>query len=119
MYYVCIENNQITAILNYQPNIPTTVSVTEITNEQYDQLINDTHFFNIATKTIDSLTAEQVIAKSTYTQNSAHQEFLNTTDWKVLRHLRQQALSLSTTLTDAEYLELEQQRQTAADSITE
>jgi hypothetical protein len=33
--------------------------------------------------------------------------------------MRQKALALPTTLTDAEYLELEQQRQTAADSITE
>ena len=45
MYYVCIENNQITTILNYQPNVPDTVLVTEITNEQYDQLVNNTHFF--------------------------------------------------------------------------
>jgi hypothetical protein len=119
MYYVCIENNQITAILNYQPNVPDTVSVTEITNEQYNQLVNSTHFFNVATNAVESLTTEQLIAKSTFNQNNVHREFLNTTDWKVLRHMRQKALALPTTLTDAEYLELEQQRQTAADSITE
>jgi len=119
MYYVCIENNQITTILNYQPNVPGTVSVTAITDEQYDQLVNDTHFFNVATNTVESLTNEQIIAKSTFNQNSVHREFLNTTDWQVLRHMRQKALALPTTLTDAEYLELEQQRQTAADSITE
>jgi hypothetical protein len=119
MYYVCIENNQITTILNYQPNVPDTVSVTEITNEQYDQLVNNTHFFNVATNAVESLTNEQILAKSTFDQNSVHREFLNTTDWKVLRHMRQKALAAPTTLTDAEYLELEQQRQTAADSITE
>lgn len=119
MYYVCIENNQITAILNYQPNVPSTVTVTEITDNQYNQIISDTHFFNLTTNTVDALTNEQVIAKSTFNQNSVHREFLNTTDWKVLRHLRQKALSLPTTLSEAEYLELEQQRQTAADNITE
>lgn len=43
--------------------------------------------------------------------------FLVASDWKVLRHIRQQALGIATTLTAQEYLELEQQRQMAADSI--
>lgn len=119
MYYVCIENNQITAILNYQPNVPSTVSVTEISNEQYDQIVNNTHYFNLTTKKVEALTAEQIDAKATFNQNSIHREFLNSTDWKVLRHVRQKALGVPTTLTEEEYLELEQQRQTAADSITE
>ncbi len=119
MYYVCIENNQITSILNYQPNVPSTVAVTEISNEQYDQIVNNTHYFNLTTRTVDSLTAEQTAAKATFNQNSVHREFLNSTDWKVLRHMRQKSLGVPTTLTEEEYLDLEQQRQTAADSITE
>jgi len=119
MYYVCLENNQITAILNYQPNTPNGVQVVNITSEQYDQIVNDTHFFNVTTKTVDALTNEQVIAKSTFNQNSVHREFLNSTDWKVLRHLREQSLGLPTSLTEQQFLQLEQQRQTAADSITE
>jgi hypothetical protein len=43
--------------------------------------------------------------------------FLNNSDYKVLRHLRQKTLSLPTTLSDAEFLLLEQERQNKADSI--
>jgi hypothetical protein len=49
--------------------------------------------------------------------NAAAQAFLNNTDWKILRHLRQQALGISTSLTAEEYLELEHERQMAAESI--
>lgn len=119
MHYVCIENNQITAILNYQPNTPNGVQVVSIDDEQYDQIVNGTHYFDILTNRVQSLTAEQILEKSTYDTNSVHREFLNRTDWKILRHMREQALGLQTSLTQQEYLELEQQRQTAADSITE
>ena len=50
-------------------------------------------------------------------KNAVEREFLNSTDWKILRHMRQQALNVPTTLTDAQYLELEQQRQAAAARI--
>lgn len=40
--------------------------------------------------------------------------FLAHSDYKVLRHIRQQALSLLTTLTQAQYLDLEQQRHDAS-----
>jgi len=119
MHYVCLENNQITAILNYQPNTPNSVQVVGITDEQYDQIVSDTHYFDTVTNTVKALTAEQTLAKSTYSTNSVHREFLNRTDWKVLRHMREKALGISTSLSEQEYLELEQQRQTAADSITE
>jgi hypothetical protein len=119
MYYVCVENNQITAILNYQPNTPNGVQVTSITDQQYGQIISDTHYFDTTTNTVCELSTEQVLAKSTYTSNSVHREFLNRTDWKILRHLREKALEIPTSLSEQEYLELEQQRQAAADSITE
>ena len=119
MHYVCIENNQITAILNYQPNTPNSVQVVTISDEQYDQIVSDTHYFDTVTKTVQSLTSDQISAKSTYNTNSVHREFLNRTDWKVLRHMREKALGLTTSLSEQEFLELEQQRQTAADSITE
>jgi len=119
MYYVCLENNQITAILNYQPNTPSGVQVVTITDEQYNQIVSDTHYFDTITNSVTPLTSEQILAKSTYSTNSVHREFLNRTDWKVLRHMREKSLGLPTTLSDQDFLQLEQQRQTAADSITE
>jgi hypothetical protein len=49
--------------------------------------------------------------------NQAAKLFLNNSDYKVLRHLRQKALNLLTTLSDSDFLLLEQERQSKADSI--
>jgi hypothetical protein len=49
--------------------------------------------------------------------NKAAREFLANSDWKILRHLRQQHLGIATTLSSQEFSELEQERQMAADSI--
>jgi predicted nucleotidyltransferase len=46
--------------------------------------------------------------------NAQEREFLNNTDWKILRHLRQKALNIATSLSDTEYIQLEQQREAAA-----
>jgi hypothetical protein len=43
--------------------------------------------------------------------------FLKTTDYRVLRHLGQKALNISTTLTEQEYLDLETQRQEARTKV--
>jgi hypothetical protein len=43
--------------------------------------------------------------------------FLASTDWKVLRHIRQKALGETTSLTEEEYLALELQRSQAAASV--
>ena len=45
--------------------------------------------------------------------------YLAETDYKVLRHIREKALGLTTTLSEAEYLELEQSRMDAALSVVE
>lgn len=43
---------------------------------------------------------------------SAALAFLKETDWKVLRHVGQKALGVATSMTEEEYLALEQERQT-------
>lgn len=50
-------------------------------------------------------------------RNAAALKFLNETDYKILRHLRQQNLGIATTLTAEEFMQLERERQMAADSI--
>jgi hypothetical protein len=117
MYYVCIENNKITSILNYQPSVPSTVEVVEISDAQQDQLIADTHKFDIATKQVvvnPSYSAEE---KEQDLLNAVEREFLRSTDWQILRHIRQKALNQTTSLTEEEYLALEQQRADAAGRI--
>lgn len=117
MHYVCIENDLVVSILNYAPNVPNSVSVVEISNEQADQLVAQTHYFDVPTRTVKPVDASVTEQKARDAANAIEREFLNSTDWKVMRHIRQKALNIPTSLSDAQYIELEQQRQAAAARI--
>jgi hypothetical protein len=117
MYYVCIENNQVTGIQSYEPAVPGTVSVVTITDQQHQQIIDQTHRFDVLSRTVVAVDSAILAQKEQYRLNGLEREFLNSTDWKILRHMRQKALNISTSLTEAEFLELEQQRQAAAARI--
>jgi hypothetical protein len=117
MHYVCIENNQVTGIQSYEPAVPDTVSLVTITDEQHQQIMNQTHRFDVASRNVVAVDSAVLAEKEQYRLNGIEREFLNSTDWKILRHLRQKALNVPTTLTEAQYIELEQQRQAAAARI--
>ncbi len=117
MYYVCIEDNKVVGIQNYAPAVPNTVTVTTITDEQNKQLMDQTHRFDVPTKTVVPVDAAILAQKEQDKLNAVEREFLNSTDWKVMRHIRQKALGIPTSLTEEQYLELEQQRQAAAARI--
>jgi hypothetical protein len=120
MYYVCIENEIVVGIQSYEPAVPAGVSISTISNEQYNQIMAQTHRFDVASKTVVTVSSIELSQKEIDKENAIRREFLNSTDWKILRHIRQKALNTETTLTDAEYLALEQQRSdTAAQIINE
>lgn len=113
MYYICIENNAITTILNYHPNVPSTVSLVEITDQQYEDLVNNRKRYDVQSRQF-----VDVIVEKTQEQITAEkQQYLRSTDWKVLRHIREKSLGLQTSLTEEEYLALENERQAIAQSI--
>lgn len=114
MHYVCIENNLVVSVLNYQPNVPSSVTMVEITDSQAAQIAAQTHYFDVSSRTVTAVAAEVTAQKAVAVANGQEREFLNITDWKILRHLRQKALNIATSLTDAEYIQLEQQREAAA-----
>ena len=118
MHYVCIENNLVVSVLNYQPNVPSSVAVVEITDSQAAQIAAQTHYFDVASRTVAAVAAGVTAQRVVDVANGQEREFLNSTDWKVLRHIRQKALNITTSLSDAEYIELEQQREAAAARIT-
>jgi len=117
MHYVCIENDLIISILGYEPNVPDSVIVYPITDEQANQIQDQTHFFDLNSKAVVEMPTEVLAEKDRNLANGGHREFLNSTDWQVLRHLREKTLGLLTSLTEEEFINLEQQRQTAASSI--
>lgn len=117
MHYVCVENEIIVSILNYQPSVPRSVAVFEITDQQAAQIQAQTHYFDLTSQTVKPVTGDLAAQKTRELSNSEKQEFLNSTDWKVLRHIRQKTLGITTTLTESQYLELEQQREAASAGI--
>jgi len=117
MHYVCIEDNKVISILNYAPSVPNTVQVVEIADPQAKQIYDQTHYFDVDSRIVTAVASDITTQKAKDLANGQEREFLNSTDWKVLRHLRQKSLSVPTSLSDAEYLQLEQQRQEAAARI--
>lgn len=120
MYYVCIEDNQITSVLNYEPNVPNNVKVVTITDEEYELINkqNRTHYFNTIEMRVVPMPPIVLDKYKREEENIKNKEFLSSTDWKVFRHLREIALGVKTSLTNEEYLELERSRAKAAASIS-
>jgi len=114
MHYVCIENNLVVSVLNYHPNVPSSVTMVEITDTQAAQIAAQTHYFDVASKSVAAVAAGVSAQRATDVANGQEREFLNSTDWKILRHIRQKALNIATSLSDADYIQLEQQREAAA-----
>ena len=116
MYYVCIENNVVTSIINYAPNVPNTVRVTNISDAEYEAIKNNTHYYDVnKMSVVENLERNIQVEKDKL--NSVEREFLNSTDWMILRHLRQKLLNIPTSLTENEYITLEQRRESAARRI--
>jgi hypothetical protein len=86
----------------------------EITDSQAAQIAAQTHYFDVANKSVAAVAAGVTAQRAIDVANGQEREFLNSTDWKILRHLRQKALNIATSLSDAEYIQLEQQREAAA-----
>ena len=120
MNYICIENEQIIGVFNYQPAVPESVKVVEITDDEATGIKNGTHFLDLDNIVKPKPQVEinaAIEEKQKEISNSEYRLFLSSTDWKVLRHIRQLALEIPTSLTAEQYLELENQRQNAANSI--
>ena len=118
MYYVCVENNQIVSMLDYEPNVPSSVTVTMITDDEYQLMSREkTHYFDVETSTVKMHREEVFSQRDVEAQNRVNKKFLSDTDWKVMRHIREKALAKTTTLSDEEYADLETQRDIAAAGI--
>jgi hypothetical protein len=120
MNYVCIEDSKIIGIFNYRPGVPDSVTVVEITDEEAKQINEKTHFLDldnvVKPRPQEDLDNESA-AKQLELDNAEKRAFLSSTDWKVMRHIRQLALGIPTTLTEEEYVALEHERQETADRI--
>lgn len=117
MHYVCIENGVVVSVLNYLPSVPTTVEVVEITDAQFQGIQDQTHYFDLEEKVVKTVSQTELDKKELEKSNIIDRAFLSSTDWMVLRHIRQKFLGIETSLTEEQYKDLEEKRQAAASRI--
>lgn len=117
MHYICVENKVVVSVLSYEPNVPDGVLVYTITDEQRKQIEDQTHYFDVLAESVVKVADEVQAEKDKNAVNGIQLEFLNSTDWKVLRHLREKSLGIPTSLTEEQFLDLERQRNDAAAKI--
>ena len=117
-YYYCIENQQLISILDYEPSVPDSVTVVDISPEHHHKIQSREWCFDIDQKRAVPMPDRRLTQIAVDQQNQDSRAFLQSTDWKILRHLRQQTLGLPTSLTHDQYIELERQREDAARAIT-
>ena len=119
MKYICIENDIVTSLMDYEPNAPETVTVVTISDQDAENLNNGTHIFDVSIQSVVAKSADIITQENIVEQNGQEREFLSSTDWKVLRHIRQKHLGIATSLTEEEYTELETQREAAAQRVVD
>ena len=124
MYYIVIEDGKISSVLNYEPNVPETHTVVEISDAEHESIVTaKTHYFDLTDNTVKSYSQiyldTEAAKEAQRIANAEKRKFLSESDWKVMRHLREKALEQTTSLTDQQYLDLEQARATAAAAIVE
>lgn len=114
MNYVCIEEGQVVSVLNYKPNIPKSMTIVEITDSDYTVLTSGEGGYDVKLNKVIKYKHTEV--KNREVSNKAR-AFLASTDWKILRHIREKQLKIPTSLTEQEYNKLEKERQKKADLI--
>ena len=115
-YFVCVENNAVVSVCNYEPSVPKSVKKVEISKLDYEKLQLESYYFDVASSAVveNAEIKQQLEIAST---NKVHLDMLETSDWMVLRHIREKALGIETSLTNEEYIALEEKRELAARSI--
>ncbi len=104
--------------------MPETHTVVEISDAEHESIVTaKTHYFDLTDNTVKSYSQiyldTEAAKEAQRIANAEKRKFLSESDWKVMRHLREKALEQTTSLTDQQYLDLEQARATAAAAIVE
>lgn len=124
MNYLLIENEQLVGVCDYEPNI----GEDDIQVITYSGNIPRERILYINGKIVDS--NNYVFINGNYVKrtkaietllktNEESKNYLNDTDWMVIRHRDQLALGQTTSLTDEQYLDLLAKRQAAREKVIE
>ena len=115
--FICIENDAIVSILDYIPNTPDTVEIYEISDDDHDKIVAGYSYFDVKSRKVLDILGDDLKQLVIRDNNIKNQLYLNDTDWIILRHLREKALDLQTSLTESAFIEIEKTRQKAAKAI--
>lgn len=115
--FVCVENDKVIGMQEFEPSVPDSVKVYQITEEEYKAIIDGNMVFNVKKKKVTEPLAKELKEKEAQQIIQEARKLLNTTDWQVMRHIREKALNMKTSLTEDEYLKLERERHMAAAKI--
>ena len=115
MKYILTKNKQLVSVLNYEPNTSgdTEIIITKITDDEDTLILNKTHKFDLDSLKIVPNSTENNLQIQKEKLKESNLLFLSSTDWKILRHIREKHLGISTTLSEKQYTELETLRQEA------
>lgn len=118
-YYVAFERDtkKLVCIQDHEMNTPDDIDSFTITQEEYSGLSSGYLKLDIDEKRTVNKTEEELLEVSIYEEIIKARFTLNSTDWKVLRHVREKNLNKETTLSEDEYLALETLRESAAEFI--
>lgn len=116
--YVLVEEGRVIAVIDYMPNTPDTVTVYQIPKEDHDSIMSQTHFFNPVSGKVEPVDVGVTNRRLAIAARDSGKAYLQETDWIVLRHIREIALKLPTTLSDEEYVALETKRHTVSKALT-
>lgn len=124
MIYLIIENNNLVSVCDYEPN----VGDDDVQVIKYSGKIPKERILYIDGKIKDSdnylfLNGKYVSKNKSLelqvTENHDARSYLVQTDWLVIRHRDQVDLGLETSLSDDEYRELLEKRQTAREKVVD
>lgn len=117
MHYVCVEEGRVVNIVNYAPEVPKSMTVYPISDEEYSAIIFDTHYFDVGLGKVEQIPKHVAEHRQKFLAKKNGRAYLEETDWMVLRHIREKALDLPTTLTQEAYIALETERHEVAKGV--
>lgn len=101
---------KVVSVLDYAPNVPDTVNVVVITDDEFTKLDNLELVFNPQTMKLEMPSKDVMEYNKKVANSNEALIFLKSTDWMIMRHQREKTLNIKTSLTDIEILELERKR---------
>jgi len=89
----------------------------ECSDDDQQKILSGMYEFNAVERRVVQKSSVALAEIATQKSNAEKSHYLSSTDWKILRHLREKMLQVQTSMTEQEFIALEQERQAIAKSI--